>query len=164
MLVLGCFYKTMCKRHVPAKDLLSPFFLRSPELLRPPSFLLSSVPPSLRPSVPPSFPPSLLPSLVPIHLGLFAGLTLGFMGLDKIGLEIVMEAGDPESRRCARRIAPVRRDGNLLLCSLLFGNVAVNVLISILMSGEDEREGRKEGGREGGSGVVLVRVRGRRKG
>ncbi|KAM3568939.1 hypothetical protein VYU27_008948, partial [Nannochloropsis oceanica] len=66
--------------------------------------------------------------------GLFAGLTLGFMGLDKIGLEIVMEAGDSESRRCARRIAPVRRDGNLLLCSLLFGNVAVNVLISILMS------------------------------
>lgn len=28
----------------------------------------------------------------------------------------------------------MRADGNLLLCSLLFGNVAVNVLISILMS------------------------------
>jgi len=98
----------------------------------------------LVPSLLPSLPPSLLPSLP----GLFAGLTLGFMGLDKIGLEIVMEAGDPESRRCARRIAPVRKDGNLLLCSLLFGNVAVNVLISILMSGEDDGRGGREGGRE----------------
>ena len=36
------------------------------------------------------------------HTGLFAGLTLGFLSMDKIGLEIVMEAGDPVSRRCAK--------------------------------------------------------------
>lgn len=36
------------------------------------------------------------------YAGLFAGLSLGFMGLDKIGLEIVESAGDPESARCAK--------------------------------------------------------------
>ncbi len=40
--------------------------------------------------------------------GLFAGLTLGFLSLDKIGLEIVMEAGDPDSRRCAKASSGLR--------------------------------------------------------
>eukprot|EP00957_Ditylum_brightwellii_P052804 4003415-Ditylum_brightwellii.AAC.1 len=56
--------------------------------------------------------------------GLFSGLTLGLMGLDKTGLEIVMEGDDPIAARSARRIYPVRSNGNLLLCTLLLGNVA----------------------------------------
>ena len=65
---------------------------------------------------------------------LFSGLTLGLMSLDKTGLEIVMEGDDPQQAAFARRIYPVREDGNLLLCTLLLGNVAVNALLSILLA------------------------------
>lgn len=65
---------------------------------------------------------------------LFSGLTLGLMSLDKTGLEIVMSGDDPEAARYAQIIYPVREDGNLLLCTLLLGNVLVNTLLSILMA------------------------------
>jgi len=65
---------------------------------------------------------------------LFSGLTLGLMGLDVTGLEIVMEGDDPELSRAAKKIYPVRKNGNRLLCTLLLGNVAVNALLSILMA------------------------------
>lgn len=62
----------------------------------------------------------------------FSGLTLGLMGLDKTGLEIVMEGDDPKYREYATKIYPLRKRGNLLLCTLLLGNVCVNSLLSIL--------------------------------
>ncbi len=67
--------------------------------------------------------------------GLFSGLTLGLMGLDKIGLEIVM-GGDPTSddAKYAKKIYPIRCKGNLLLCTLLLGNVMVNAALSILLA------------------------------
>ncbi|ETW01996.1 hypothetical protein H310_06514 [Aphanomyces invadans] len=73
---------------------------------------------------------------------LFSGLTLGLMSLDKVGLEVVIGAGEDEHATekekaqadAAKRIAPIRRDGNLLLTTLLLGNVAVNSLLSILMA------------------------------
>lgn len=65
---------------------------------------------------------------------LFSGLTLGLMSLDKTGLEIVMGGDDPKAAQYARIIYPVREDGNLLLCTLLLGNVAVNALLSILLA------------------------------
>jgi metal transporter CNNM len=65
---------------------------------------------------------------------LFSGLTLGLMGLDTTGLEIVMEGGDPASAAAAKRIYPLRKRGNLLLCTFLLGNVAVNALLSILLA------------------------------
>ena len=40
--------------------------------------------------------------------------------------QIVMAGDDPVAQRHAERIAPVRKDGNLLLCTLLLGNVAVS--------------------------------------
>ena len=45
------------------------------------------------------------------------------MGLDKIGLEIVLRGGTDEEKGWAEKIAPVREDGNLLLCTLLLCNV-----------------------------------------
>ncbi len=64
----------------------------------------------------------------------FSGLTLALMGLDTSGLEIVMSGDDPMLSRAASNIYPVRKDGNLLLCTLLLGNVAVNTLLGILMA------------------------------
>ena len=64
---------------------------------------------------------------------LFSGLTLGLMGLDKTGLEIVMGGDDAVNAAAAKVIYPVRKNGNLLLCTLLLGNVAVNALLSKLM-------------------------------
>jgi hypothetical protein len=65
---------------------------------------------------------------------LFSGLTLGLMSLDKTGLEIIMGGDDPKAAEYARIIYPVREDGNLLLCTLLLGNVMVNSLLSILLA------------------------------
>jgi len=73
---------------------------------------------------------------------LFSGLTLGLMTLDKTGLEIIIATGeeihasDDEKTNAmnAKRIYPVRNNGNLLLTTLLFGNVAVNSLLAILMA------------------------------
>jgi len=66
--------------------------------------------------------------------GLFSGLTLGLLGLDKMGLQIVIGGGEPERAKLAKKLLPLREDGNLLLCTLLLGNVAVNALLSILMA------------------------------
>jgi len=65
---------------------------------------------------------------------MFSGLTLGLMSLDKTGLEIVMSGDNVNLAQAARNIYPIRSDGNLLLCTLLLGNVAVNSLLSILMA------------------------------
>jgi len=66
---------------------------------------------------------------------LFSGLTLGLMSLDPSGLQIVMSNMDnPALARAAKAIYPVRLNGNLLLCTLLWGNVGVNSLLSILMA------------------------------
>jgi metal transporter CNNM len=72
----------------------------------------------------------------------FSGLTLGLMSLDVMGLQIVIESGNREEaskqeRRdaeLAQNIVPFRKRGNLLLCTLLFGNVAVNCILSIVMA------------------------------
>jgi hypothetical protein len=75
--------------------------------------------------------------LIIVLLGLsalFSGLTLGLMSLDKTGLEIVMGGDNGKNREYAKKIYPIRENGNLLLCTLLLGNVAVNALLSILLS------------------------------
>lgn len=65
---------------------------------------------------------------------IFSGLTLGLMGLDKTGLEIVMEGDDLINAAYAKKIYPLRKRGNLLLCTLLLGNTSVNALLSILLA------------------------------
>lgn len=65
---------------------------------------------------------------------IFAGLTLGMLSLDKIELEVVAAGEDKKLADCARRIIPVRKNGNLLLCTFLVGNTACNSLSSILMA------------------------------
>ena len=72
---------------------------------------------------------------------MFSGLTLGLMSLDLIGLEIVVKAGSsPDATESmkkdseyASKIVPIRKHGNLLLCTLLLGNVFVNSLNAIYL-------------------------------
>lgn len=48
----------------------------------------------------------------------------------------IVIGGSPGSKdaKNASTILPIRRQGNLLLCTLLLGNVAVNALLSILLA------------------------------
>ncbi|MBD3311815.1 MAG: DUF21 domain-containing protein [Candidatus Magasanikbacteria bacterium] len=61
--------------------------------------------------------------------GLFSGLTLGLLSLNKNELERKIALGNKQ----AKKVYSVRKRGNLLLCTLLLGNVAVNSAIAIFL-------------------------------
>lgn len=61
--------------------------------------------------------------------GLFSGLTLGLMSLSPDELERKIEINN----KYAKKIYPIRKNGNLLLCTLLLGNVAVNSALSVFL-------------------------------
>ncbi|XP_076846053.1 metal transporter CNNM4 isoform X2 [Brachyhypopomus gauderio] len=65
--------------------------------------------------------------------GMFSGLNLGLMALDPMELRIVQSCGTDREKKHARKIEPIRREGNYLLCSLLLGNVLVNTTLTILL-------------------------------
>ena len=60
---------------------------------------------------------------------LFSGLTLGLMSLDQFELRRKAKLGNKN----AAKIYPLRRQGNLLLTTLLVGNVAVNSALAIFL-------------------------------
>lgn len=61
---------------------------------------------------------------------MFSGLTLGLLSLSLEGLDIIIHGGHSNESKWAARIYPVRKRGNLLLCTLLLGNTMVNSLAS----------------------------------
>ena len=68
--------------------------------------------------------------------GLFSGLNLGLMSFSEEDLQIVIDGSpDHKERQNANRILPLRKRGNLLLCTLLLGNTLVNAMIAILLAG-----------------------------
>jgi len=60
---------------------------------------------------------------------IFSGLTIGMFSLDRGDLKIQGELGN----RKAQKIYKLRKNSNLLLCTLLIGNVAVNSTLSIFL-------------------------------
>ena len=72
--------------------------------------------------------------------GCYSGLNLGVLSLDVKDLEMMAEGPfdneeDTILGKYAKRLIPLRRRGNLLLCAILLGNVMVNSYLSILMAG-----------------------------
>ncbi|GBM07153.1 Metal transporter CNNM4 [Araneus ventricosus] len=65
--------------------------------------------------------------------GLFSGLNLGLMALECTELRVLEKCGTESEKRHASKIYPIRKRSNLLLCSLLLGNVLVNNTLTILL-------------------------------
>ncbi|KAJ7128923.1 DUF21-domain-containing protein [Mycena crocata] len=73
----------------------------------------------------------LIPVLVLLS-GVFAGLTLGYMSLDTTQLRVLSLSGTPEQRKYATKIMPIRKNGHLLLVTLLLANMVVNETLPII--------------------------------
>ena len=102
------------------------------------SSLAACDPPPYPPSLPPDAPPEgpgppaayawITLLILNMLSGTFSGLNLGLMSLTVEDLEIIIRGStDPKEVRYAKRILPLRKRGNLLLCTLLIGNTFVNV-------------------------------------
>jgi metal transporter CNNM len=59
---------------------------------------------------------------------IFSGLNLAVFSLSRLRLEAAAEAGESD----AIKVLALRRDGHLILVTILWGNVAVNVVITLL--------------------------------
>ncbi|KDR71746.1 hypothetical protein GALMADRAFT_253492 [Galerina marginata CBS 339.88] len=73
----------------------------------------------------------LIPILV-LMSGLFAGLTLGYMSLDETQLNVLSISGTPDQRKYATKIMPIRKNGHLLLVTLLLANMIVNESLPVI--------------------------------
>ncbi|WP_027392458.1 CNNM domain-containing protein [Aquimarina latercula] len=71
----------------------------------------------------------LIVTILVILSGSFSGLTLGFFSLNITSLERKIKLKDKR----AIKVYPIRKRGNLLLCTLLIGNVAVNSAAAIFL-------------------------------
>lgn len=71
--------------------------------------------------------------LLNLFSALFSGLVLGLLSLDITDLEILRKCGTEKERQYAAAIIPMRRHSNLLLCSLVLGNVLVNSGLQLLL-------------------------------
>ncbi|KAI9058934.1 DUF21-domain-containing protein [Trametes sanguinea] len=73
----------------------------------------------------------LIPILVLLS-GLFAGLTLGYMSLDETQLNVLSISGTPIQKIYANKIKPIRKNGHLLLVTLLLANMIVNETLPVI--------------------------------
>ena len=73
----------------------------------------------------------MIPVLV-IVSGILAGLTLGYLSLDMTALEVLSRTGTAKQRAQAKKVIPIRKDGHLLLITLLMANMIVNEALPII--------------------------------
>ncbi|OAV97672.1 hypothetical protein PTTG_06683 [Puccinia triticina 1-1 BBBD Race 1] len=73
----------------------------------------------------------LIPVLV-LASGLFAGLTIGYMSLDSTQLAVLSNSGTPAQKVLARKVAPLRAKGHMLLITLLIANMIANETLPIV--------------------------------
>uniref|UniRef100_A0A1B6H289 CNNM transmembrane domain-containing protein n=1 Tax=Cuerna arida TaxID=1464854 RepID=A0A1B6H289_9HEMI len=64
---------------------------------------------------------------------LMSGLNIGLMSLDLKELHLLKNAGTIQERRYARKIIPVRRNGNFLLCSILITSTMCNSVATVFI-------------------------------
>ncbi|CAG8564617.1 9746_t:CDS:10, partial [Funneliformis caledonium] len=65
--------------------------------------------------------------------GIFAGLTIGLMGLDETNLQVLMVAGEHNERRHAKKVLDLLQKGkHWVLVTLLLSNVIVNETLPII--------------------------------
>lgn len=67
--------------------------------------------------------------------GLLAGLTLGLMSLSETNLQILITSGTELQREWALRILPIRKNGHLLLVTMMLANTLTNMALPILIDG-----------------------------
>lgn len=67
-------------------------------------------------------------ALCVLQSGIFAGLNLAVFSVSRLRLEVEAGAG----RQDAAEVLELRRDGNLTLATILWGNVTINVLLTLL--------------------------------
>jgi len=60
----------------------------------------------------------------------FSAITIGFLGLKKTELQSKIKSGNKK----AQKIYDVRKNGNLLLITLLLGNVLINSILSVFLN------------------------------
>jgi len=63
-----------------------------------------------------------------VHSAMFSGCNLSFFSLGRLRLEAEAQRGN----KSAAKVLSLRQDSNLLLCTILWGNVSVNVLLALL--------------------------------
>lgn len=63
-----------------------------------------------------------------VQSAIFSGSNLAFFSLGRMRLEAEVEKGNQD----AVKVYNLRKDANLLLCTILWGNVSVNVLLAML--------------------------------
>lgn len=65
--------------------------------------------------------------------GLYSGLNLGLMGLTPRELDLIKASGTPKEREYAEKIYPIRKKGNVLLCSILIGITIFNASSTVIL-------------------------------
>lgn len=77
----------------------------------------------------------LMVALLVLLGGIFAGLTLGLMGLDMVNLQVLMTSGNEQERKNASKVMRLLERGrHWVLVVLLLGNVIVNETLPIFLS------------------------------